>query len=226
MATATATAPMKGVSRGAADVFESASAMYDAMHALTSSLAPDECVRCFCGCVPVSARESFVVETPLFPRLALLYYTASNLGGALPAPPELADRMEEAAAQFQSDARGGSQGLYRDGIEAKVANVIDCLRRFPGSKRAVLTIPYSSGLDSSAVAHDNTVEAKCLRELHLFIDAADGRLHGAGFMRAQATLIFPKNMHFIGTLMHGVADQLGVPVGTYTHFVTTLVHGR
>lgn len=42
----------------------------------------------------------------------------------------------------------------------------------------------------------------------------------------QAATIFPKNIHYIGTIMHIVARRLGVPVGAYTHFVTTLVDGR
>jgi len=38
---------------------------------------------------------------------------------------------------FLEKERGGEQGDYRDGMPAKIANVIDCLRAFPHSKRAV-----------------------------------------------------------------------------------------
>jgi len=143
-------------------------------------------------------------------------------------------------AAFYTPARGGGQGDYRDGIAEKIANVVSCLRAFPHSKRAVLAIPHTRA-GSITADHTNTDEAKCLRELHFHLD--DGpdpadpddataalppgpRLCCTGFMRAQAASIFPKNIHFIGTLMHQIARQLNVPVGSYTHIVTTLVNER
>lgn len=76
-----------------------------------------------------------------------------------------------------------------------------------------------------------TDEAKCLRELHFYLDdPASGprRLSCTGTIRAQAASIFPKNIHdhFIGTMMQHIAQQLKVEVGTYTHQVTTLAEGR
>jgi hypothetical protein len=34
-----------------------------------------------------------------------------------------------------------SIGDYREGLQAKIDNVVDCLTKFPESKRAVITIP-------------------------------------------------------------------------------------
>jgi hypothetical protein len=45
-------------------------------------------------------------------------------------------------------------------------------------------------------------------------------------MRAQAAIIFPKNIHFIGSVMDEVAKRVGVEGGSYTHFVVTLVRDR
>ena len=39
--------------------------------------------------------------------------------------------------------RGGEQGDYREGMPAKLANAIDCLRSEPLSKRATITFPFS-----------------------------------------------------------------------------------
>ena len=79
---------------------------------------------------------------------------------------------------------------------------------------------------------DHSVDeaAKCLRELHFCLERrgvdAPVSLHCTGFMRAQAAVIFPKNIHFIGTVMHDIARRLGVPTGTYTHFVTAMFGTR
>ncbi|KAG8468127.1 hypothetical protein KFE25_007179 [Diacronema lutheri] len=200
--------------------------MLDAMEAATRELPPDGCLRNWIGVVEQMDASAIVVETDLFPADALAFYTFHNLAGAVAAPPELLPRMDELRAQYYAAARGGGQGDYRAGIAAKVADVVACLQAHPGSKRAVLSIPFSSGRGSHEVRHGDTDEAKCLRELHFYIDAGDDRLHCSAFMRAQATSIFPKNIHLIGTLLGAIAQQLGLAPGTYVHFVTTLVHGR
>ncbi len=166
--------------------------------------------RCFVATVLDMSGDAIVVETELFPRAALDFYTAHNLD-ELPAD-------DARYATLYSSARGGGQGDYRVGMRDKIANVVDCLTRFPGSKRAVLTVPARN------VSHEVDEDAKCLREVHFFIEG--GALHAAGFMRAQAASIFPKNLHFIGTILQRVAAALRVPTGRYTHFVTTLVSGR
>ena len=76
----------------------------------------------------------YVVETDLFPLEVLDAYSAWNLGR------ELTDEQR----QHFNEERGGGQGDYRDGMADKIANVIDCLNRFPESKRAVITVPNLS----------------------------------------------------------------------------------
>jgi thymidylate synthase len=139
-------------------------------------------------------------------------------------------RDKELHSRFYTPARGGGQGDYRLAITEKIANVVSALTAFPQSKRAVLPIPHTAR-PSSTADHTETDEAKCLRELHFYLeDAEEGsgtkRLCATGFMRAQAASIFPKNIHFIGTVMQTIASQLNVPVGCYTHIVTTLVDER
>jgi hypothetical protein len=275
--------------------FRSPADMLDNMTRIT---AGGKTVHNFCAAVDDMGPESIVVETPLFPRDALTFYTRFNLNTL-----DLAKEEDKALHErFYNPARGGGQGDYRAGIKEKVENVVDCLTRFPASKRAVLTIPNRS------IDHTVDEEAKCLRELHFYtepVPSGSGAGAGAGagsrqvsctgFMRAQAATIVPKNIHFIGeegrgtggvcvcvcarawtgrlvlvgvlatacgwhpsgegacsishpssepnptwntphlflqrppragTIMHTVADRLGMPVGSYTHFVTTLVDGR
>ncbi len=40
--------------------------------------------------------------------------------------------------------RGGDQGDYREGMQAKIDNVVDCLAAHPHSKRAIIPIPFNS----------------------------------------------------------------------------------
>jgi hypothetical protein len=165
-------------------------------------------VRNFCGVVADMSEAGYTVTSDLFPADALTFYTRFNLG-LLDLEGNAADAA--AHAKFYNPARGGGQGDYRDGIAAKVDNVVDCLTKFPGSKRAVLTVPNAAVLD-----HTVDGDAKCLRELHFYIEtrtplpeeeggpaggaAADEveALHCTGLMRAQAASIFPKNIHMIG----------------------------
>lgn len=204
--------------------FASPAEMLRELERLTAPLGPSECVRNFVGVVEDMGEDKLAVETELFPRDALEFYTHHNLGEA--APPDADGRMAALAERFYTPERGGGQGDYRAGMKAKVDNVVDCLAGFPGSKRAVLAVAFSGGKDSAEVRHDQTDEAKCLREIHFYVDEADGRVHATGFMRAQAASIFPKNVHFIGSLMREVASRLGRGVGSYTHMVTSLVGER
>ncbi|KAJ1633409.1 hypothetical protein T492DRAFT_981782 [Pavlovales sp. CCMP2436] len=206
--------------------FATPRAMLEAMEAATCGLAADACVRNFVGVIDSMELDHLVCETELFPADALDFYTHLNLGGAVPTPPDVLARMDVLRGKYYAFTRGGSQGDYRAGMAAKVDDVVDCLRSHPGSKRALLCVPYSSGRQSHEVQHSDTDEAKCLREIHFFIDASDGRVHATGFMRAQAAVIFPKNIHMIGCLLGGIAARLQRQPGTYTHFVTTLVNGR
>ena len=187
----------------------SAAALLAAMEAATAGGAT---ARNFCGTIaaPVTPATA-TLETPLFPAAALAFYSALNMGSANLTGPD--------AAAWYSPARGGPQGDYREGMPAKLANVVDALRRFPASKRAVLTVA------SRNESHEVDADAKCLRELHFYVEA-DGAVHATGFMRAQAASIFPKNIHFIASVLAHVAAALGREAGSYTHFVTTLTSGR
>ena len=169
----------------------------------------------FIGTISALTLPAATLQTPLFPEAALAYYSALNLGEIDPANPAHA----ALTAAWYSPERGGPQGDYREGMPAKVANVVDALRRFPRTKRAVLTVPQRN------VSHEVDADAKCLRELH-FWRGEDGRVHCSGFMRAQACSIFPKNIHFIASLLDRVARAAGGEAGSYTHFVTTLTSGR
>ncbi len=191
-------------------------AIYPDAAAMLAAMTERAPCRNFCATISCLSLAAATIETPLFPSAALSFYSQLNLGELDPA----ANAAHAAlAAVWYTPARGGPQGDYRAGMREKVANVIDALQRFPRSKRAVLTVPNRN------VSHEVDEDAKCLRELHFFIEG-DGRLHASGFMRAQAVSIVPKNIHFIAAIMDRVATALGVPVGSYTHFVTTLVTGR
>ena len=76
-------------------------------------------------------------------------------------------------------------------------------------------------------AHSNDDEAKCLRELHLYIDDHN-KLSATVVLRAQAAPLFPKNIHFIGSIMAEVAGRLpqNPPLGTVFYLSTILVADR
>jgi hypothetical protein len=178
------------------------------------------------------ANGSYEVTTDLFPREALQVYSAYNLGQ------EVSSKDQDT---YFSAHRGGSQGDYRQGMEAKMANVVDCLRHFPNSKRALMTVP-----NTSFPSHTSDDDAKCLREIHFYLDDDNDdkdstssissgntrkkktlQLNATVWMRAQAAEIFPKNIHFIGSLMDRVASQLqqleNSDANTGTGTVTTTI---
>lgn len=169
------------------------------------------------------ANHDYTVETELFPIEALTVYSNYNLGK---------DIQPKDKEKYFSAHRGGSQGDYREGIQQKIDNVLDCLRRFPFSKRAVITIP-----NNSTPIHSSDDDAKCMREIHFYLD--QGVLNATVWMRAQAAEIFPKNIHFVGSLMDTVANGLSVSdsnssegegktvaVGELFYLATTLVSVR
>lgn len=157
------------------------------------------------------AMDDYLVETELFPKAVLEAYTAWNL--------ELPLGLEQ--QQFFNAQRGGGQGDYRQGMRKKIANVVDCLNRFPLSKRAIITIS-----NNAFANHESDDDAKCLRELHFYLD--HNQLNASCFFRAQAALIFPKNIHFIGALMAEIAQSLtpAVSVGQLFYCATILVSDR
>jgi hypothetical protein len=174
--------------------------------------------------------RSYEVETDLFPREALDAYSEYNLGN------HVSDAQHD---KYFSEHRGGLQGDYQEFIKEKISNVTDCLNRFPFSKRAIITVP-----NNSSAPHTSDADAKCLREIHFYLDEDDDKkkmiLNATVLMRAQAAEIFPKNIHFIGKLMETIAEQvvitndanggggdiLVVEIGELFYLATTLVSVR
>jgi thymidylate synthase len=151
--------------------------------------------------------QDFVFETDLFPVEALDQYTAYNMGW----------NVEN--ARYFSEARGGGQGDYRENMAAKIGNVVDALINFRDTKRAVIDVP-----NSPVVHHGDTAEAKCLREVHFY--RSGDALNITALFRAQAAEIFPKNVHFLGTMLREVAARTGFEVGGMHYHATRLVRSR
>ena len=152
--------------------------------------------------------DPWLVETDLFPQEALEVYSAWNL------EQEISEPMRE---KYFSAHRGGSQGDYRDGMQAKMDNVIDCLTHFPHSKRATITIP-----NESSPSHTDDAAAKCMREIHFQL--AGDQLNATVLFRAQAAEIFPKNIHFIGEMVLYIAQRLPeLSQPGQLHYLTTIL---
>jgi len=158
--------------------------------------------------------HGYTFETDLFPKEVLKAYSAHNLG----------IHVMEHEKELFSPLRGGPQGDYRHGMQAKIERVVLALKGKTGSKRAVLTVPYTDKCGLCVKTEDDA-EWKCLREVYFSI-GPDGYLHATSVMRSQALIILPKNLHFIGEMMQTVASQVGVPVGQLTHFMHFLVEDR
>jgi hypothetical protein len=156
--------------------------------------------------------RDYLVETELFPEPVLRAYSAPNMEKPL----------GDDQLQHFNELRGGPQGNYREGMAQKMANVVDCLRKFPQSKRAVITI-----CNEPMPVHSNDADAKCVRELHLYLDD-DGKLSGTVFLRAQAAALFPKNIHMLGSMMTEIAAQLPQrpALGTLFYLCSILVADR
>lgn len=193
--------------------FANAEELYKHIREITSE-GGDFTVRNFVGVIDDISPAVSVVETELFPRGALEFYTKKNMGWAY---------TDEEYARWFMPERGGEQGDYRDGMPEKIANVVACLRAEPRSKRAVIPIPFSA-VGSKTVDWTNQGQTKCCRELHLYLEG--GKLKCTGILRMQNASIFPKNIHFFSTLLDHVAKELGVPLGEYTHWITNLCHDR
>lgn len=156
--------------------------------------------------------SDFLVESDVFPEDVLLAYSAYNMGKELTAEQR----------GFMNANRGGAQGDYRDGMVEKIANVVSCLTQYPESKRAIITVCNEPRPD-----HRSDSDAKCVRELQLYLDD-EGKLSGTVFLRAQAAFLFPKNIHMLGSIMTEIAQQLpGKPqLGTLFYLAGILVSDR
>ena len=174
-----------------------------------TEVSKDASVRNFTQSLDMS---DYLVETDVFPEEVLVAYSAYNMERELSAE----------QAKFMNANRGGAQGDYRDGMATKIANVVGCLTNFPQSKRALITVCNEPMPD-----HSSDSDAKCVRELQLYLDD-NGNLSGTVFLRAQAAFLFPKNIHMIGSIMSEIAQQLpGKPaLGTLFYLTGILVSDR
>ena len=195
--------------------FDTAADLYDHIRDISKSAQSKEyVVRNFVGVIRDVSVTASTVETELFPKGALEYYTKKNMGW---------DYSAEESERWQLQERGGEQGDYRAGIDKKIANAIECLKSEPLSKRATITFPFS-GIGSEANDWTQQGMNKCCRELHLYLE--DGKLKCTAIVRMQNANIFVKNIHFFATLLEHVATELGVEVGEYTHWITNLCYDR
>ena len=174
-----------------------------------TEVSKDASIRNFTQTLDMS---DYLVETDVFPEEVLVAYSAYNMERELSAE----------QAKFMNANRGGAQGDYRDGMATKIANVVGCLTSFPQSKRALITVCNEPMPD-----HSSDSDAKCVRELQLYLDD-NGNLSGTVFLRAQAAFLFPKNIHMIGSIMSEIAQQLpGKPaLGTLFYLTGILVSDR
>ena len=186
------------------------------MFEYTKSIAP---INDFVGKINIFNEKNAIIETELFDIDSLRYYAKKNCG--------LEVTLKEKEL-FETEYRGGSQGDYSVEIEQKIENVVDSLTKFTSSKRAVVM------MNNQWWNHDDTDEAKCLREVHFRIEKKGSNLLlcSTGFFRAQAVDIMPKNFYFVYTIMNLVKDKINkevdfdIKMGSYTHFVTILVPTR
>ena len=104
--------------------------------------------------------------------------------------------------------RGNWDYTYHQRMEKQVPWIIDELRRNPDSRRAVISIRNESDMETASPA--------CLQNLQFFI--RKGKLHMKVLFRsndaAKATFM---NAFALIMLQKRIAEQLGVPVGSYTH---------
>ena len=186
------------------------------MFEYSNSVAP---INDFVGKIDVFNQENATILTELFDIDSLQYYAKKNCGL------EVTKKEKEL---FETEYRGGSQGDYSKEMTLKIKNVVESLVNFTDTKRAVVM------MNNNWWMHDDTDEAKCLREIHFRLEKTDNnyKLCSTGFFRAQAVDIMPKNFYFIYTIMKEVKDRISknvqfeVQIGSYTHFVTILVPTR
>ena len=109
--------------------------------------------------------------------------------------PKIKDLIKKPAQQYkelyETEYRGGSQGDYSSEMIHKIENVVDSLVNFHNSKRAVVM------MNNQWWSHDDTDEAKCLREIHFRLERDDNhyKLCSTGIFRAQAVDIMPKKQN-------------------------------
>eukprot|EP00003_Mantamonas_plastica_P028214 TRINITY_DN629_c0_g2_i1.p1 TRINITY_DN629_c0_g2~~TRINITY_DN629_c0_g2_i1.p1 ORF type:complete len:307 (+),score=83.12 TRINITY_DN629_c0_g2_i1:38-922(+) len=184
--------------------------VFDVHKDMLNETAGRTIVRNFARLIDTSSEK--VLENDLFEYEALEAYACKNL--QLPIP--------EGSEKYFTEYRGGGQGDYSQGMEGKIANVVDCLNKFPQSKRAVITF-FSNPAPSHTCDHDQ----KCMREMHFYLDDSN-RLCATANVRAQAAEIFPKNFYFAKRLLQHIQQMLDAKyeLGPIYYSITTLVADR
>lgn len=81
--------------------------MYDYLREISKPGGKEYVVRNFVGVIEDISVAASTVETELFPKGALDYYTKKNMGW---------DYTQEEYDTWQMAERGGAQGDYRDGV--------------------------------------------------------------------------------------------------------------
>ena len=188
------------------------------MQAAAIKVAP---INNFHGNINNFNKENATIITDLFDFETLDYYARKNC--ELPI-------SEEEKAKYETEYRGGLQGDYSSEMALKVTNVVECLNKFPLSKRAVIM------MNNSWWGHRDTDEAKCCRELHFYLteekESKTLLLNCTGIFRAQAVDIMPKNFYFVYKITELIQQKLNdittdnYEIGSYSHFVTILVPTR
>lgn len=117
--------------------------------------------------------------------------------------------------------RGSAYGarLFRSppgGGQPDFGRVLDLIREDPATKRAVMTM-----FRPEELAIPGNLDVACVLAFQLFL--RDGRLHAVCYMRANdADQGLLSDVFSFTLLQEFAARQLGVPVGTYTHYAGSM----
>lgn len=107
-------------------------------------------------------------------------------------------------------------GSSPDGGRPAFGHVLDLIREDPATKRAVLTM-----FRPEELAIPGNLDVACVLAFQFFL--RDGRLHAVCYMRANdADQGLLSDVFSFTLLQEFAARQLGVPVGTYTHYAGSM----
>lgn len=99
----------------------------------------------------------------------------------------------------------------------QIADIVETLQRDKQSRRSV-AVAWNVGTDGD-YARQGTCSVPCLQWLQFLV--RDGKLQLKVLFRSNDILLaMHANMYALVHLQKYVADQLGLPVGSYTHIVT------
>jgi len=163
----------------------------------------------------IDSLEHSVIITDLFPEEALNAYTKYNMGFD----------VNSTEQSYFSAQRGGNQGDYREGITVKIEVAAEQLQADPKAVSFIL-IPNDPDPDI-----ENDAAHKCLQIVQCWL-VEDGsgkrRLDLSVTLRAQATEIFPKNIHFIAAIQSALVERLGskIVAGKLYYYAAILSAGR